>query len=76
VKLLSDEVTLKTDRDRYRSLAQAMDWAGDIASGQGEHGLANGCWALASRFKKRQTELNTQLCKLQNPNYPGKKDEH
>ena len=67
---------LEQRRDHYRAAAQIMDNAGGTASGLGEYGVANSCWALAAKLKARQTELNTQLCKLQNPNYPGKKDEH
>lgn len=37
----------------YRDSAKRMDTAGNIASGHGESGLANGCWALAARLREQ-----------------------
>lgn len=37
----------------YRASAKHMDTAGNIASGQGDLGLANRCWALAQRLREK-----------------------
>jgi hypothetical protein len=46
--------------------------AAAVASGQGNMKLSNDCWALNAHLKRRQTEVNDQICKLWNPAYPSK----
>lgn len=40
-------------RRSYRSQAKYLDTAGNIASGHAMYGLANQCWALASRLREQ-----------------------
>lgn len=70
---MMDRTQLEERRRSLRVREDILDQAGNVASGMGEYALANRIWSLVARLKAERVSVNTELCKLDNPNYPGKK---